>query len=67
MSTPWVQETIGCTNDARRFRSIGPGCASLEDMAIRSVVANSSSLTAEAMQEIPWLIAQKIWLELKHL
>ncbi len=66
MAAHWVRKTRGSTNGARRFRSIGPGCASLEDMAIHSVVANSSSLTAEAMQEIPWFIAQKIWLRIKH-
>lgn len=67
MSADWVWKTKGSTESARRFRSIGPGCASLENMAIRSVVANSSSLTPEAMQDIPWLLAQKIWLRIKHL
>ena len=67
MSADWVRETQGSTKGVRRFRSIGPGCASLENMAIRSVVANSSSLTPESMQDIPWLIAQKIWLRIKHL
>lgn len=67
MSADWVWKTQESTKGARRFRSIGPGCASLENMAIRSVVANSSSLTAEVMQDIPWLIAQKIWFRIKYL
>ncbi len=67
MTADWVWKTKGSSKSVRRFRSAGPGCASLENMAIRSVIANSSSLTAELMQDVPWHIAQKMWQRVKTL
>ncbi len=55
----WAWKTRG-TNDFSEYRNV-QGAASLETTAIRSVLANISSITAEVLEEVPWHIARKIW------
>ena len=33
----------------------------LFDLALRSAIANSSSITAESLDGVPWKIARQIW------
>ena len=61
MTADWVWKTIGSTREAASFRSIGPGCASLENMAIRSALSNILSITVESLETLPWDLAAKLW------
>ncbi len=67
MTADWVWTTKGRAESIRDFRSNGPGCATLEHMAIRAVIAHSSSLSMESLQDIPWLLAVNIWQQTKKL
>ncbi len=61
MTSQWVWKTIGSSREAGCFRSLGPGCASLANMAIRSALANFMTLTIESLEGVPWAIGKKIW------
>lgn len=61
MTAEWTWRTIGSTRDAKRFRSRGPGCSSLTNMAIRCAVVNSLSITAESLKDVPWLVGKFLW------
>ena len=61
MTADWVWKTTGSTREHRDFRSSGPGCSSLKNMAIRGVLLHSFSLTAEGLKALPWSIGQVLW------
>lgn len=61
MTADWMWKTTGSTRAHGRFRSIGPGCDSLFNMALRSASLNSFSITAENLEILPWGIGQKLW------
>ncbi|KAL2045496.1 hypothetical protein N7G274_001924 [Stereocaulon virgatum] len=61
MTADWVWKTRGSSRQARFHRSMGPGCSSLFDMAIRSALDNSSDITAESLQGLPWDVAGLLW------
>lgn len=61
MTAEWAWKTIGSSRDAKRFRSRGPGCASLTNMAIRCAVANSLSITPKSLKTVPWQAGKGIW------
>ncbi|MCJ1471065.1 hypothetical protein MMC07_009713 [Pseudocyphellaria aurata] len=61
MNAEWEWKTVGSSRLAKRFRSRGPGCASLTNMALRCAMVNSLSLTPESLKSVPWQIGQSIW------
>lgn len=61
MTSEWVWKTLGSSQESGRFRSLGPGCASLSNMAIRSVMVNMMSVTVENLQGVPWHVGKKLW------
>lgn len=61
MTSEWVWKTLGSSQESGRFRSLGPGCASLLNMAIRSVMVNMMSVTVENLQGVPWHVGKKLW------
>lgn len=61
MTADWFWKTKGSSRNARRFRSRGPGCSSLVDVAIRSVLDNSYSITPESLEGVPWELASVLW------
>ena len=61
MTADWEWKTRGSTREFGRYRSPGPGCCSLSDMAIRSVLQNSYTLTAESLQNLPWALGNTLW------
>lgn len=61
MTAEWAWRTIGSSREARRFRSKGPGCASLTNMAIRCALVNSLNITPESLKTVPWQVGKSIW------
>ena len=61
MTADWFWKTKGCPRNARKFRSRGPGCSSLVDVAVRSVLDNSYSITPESLEGVPWELASVLW------
>lgn len=61
MKADWVWKTLGSTSDLALFRSKGPGCASLQNMAIRSAAMNVISLTVESFEGMPWQVGKLLW------
>lgn len=61
MTLDWVWKTQGSSREAARFRSSGPGCASLINMTIRSALIHSINITAESLEGLPWEVANLLW------
>ena len=61
MTADWLWQTKGNPTEARNYRSRGAGCSSLVDMAIRSVLYNSYSITPESLEGVPWELASVLW------
>lgn len=61
MTAEWAWKTIGSSRKARHFRSKGPGCASLTNMAIRCALVNSLNITPESLKTIPWQVGENVW------
>ena len=61
MTADWVWKTIGSTREAATFRSLGPGCASLENMAIRCALKNILSISVESLETLPWELGERLW------
>ena len=61
MTADWVWKTRGRTREHGYFRSSSPGCSSLKNMAIRSLLLHSFSITAQSLETLPWSIGQELW------
>ena len=61
MTADWLWMTKGNPKYARNPRSRGAGCSSLLNMAIRSVLYNSYSITPESLEGVPWELARVLW------
>ncbi|MCJ1481892.1 hypothetical protein MMC06_002052 [Schaereria dolodes] len=61
MSAAWVWATRGMLSDIVTFRSPGPGCATMQEMAIRRIIMHASSLVVESLDAVPWQVAKKLW------
>ena len=57
----WTWKTLGSTQDITNFLSDGPGCASLQDMAIRHLCRMIHYITPELLAMIPWSIGKVLW------
>lgn len=61
MTLDWVWKAQGSSREAARFRSLGPGCSSLVNMAIRSALIHSININAESLEGLPWEVAKLLW------
>lgn len=61
MTADWLWKTKGHPRKAGNVRSRGTGCSSLVDMAIRSLLYNSCSITSESLEGVPWELASVLW------
>ncbi len=61
MTADWTWKTLGSSIEYGKYRSLGPGCSSLRDMAIRVALVNSLSITPETLAEVPWSVAKQLW------
>lgn len=61
MTLDWVWKTQGSSREVARFRSSGPGCSSLVNMAIRTALTHSFNITAESLEGLPWEVANLLW------
>ena len=61
MTADWAWKTIGSSREARSFRSLGSGCSSLVNMAIRCALLYSYDITAESLVGVPWEVACQVW------
>ena len=61
MTLDWVWKTQGSSRGAACVRSLGPGCSSLVNMAIRSALTHSFNITAESLEGLPWEVANLLW------
>lgn len=57
----WIYKARGSSRDIEKYRSPGPGCSSLLDMALRKACASVSYMDAETFEGIDWQIAQQLW------
>ena len=57
----WLWKTLGSTGDVANFRSTGPGCTSLQDMAIRCLCQAIHYITPELLQSVPWSVGKLLW------
>ena len=61
MRVNWVWKSRGSISDMVMYRSPGPGCSSLQNMAIRSACRNVLSLTPESLETLDWEVGQRLW------
>ena len=61
MTADWFWKTKGSPREAGRFKLRCTGCSSLVNMAIRSVLYNSYSITSESLEGVPWELARVLW------
>ena len=61
MTAEWKWRTKGSTRIHGRFRSEGPGCSTLIDMAVRSCLMYSYDITSEVLEEVPEYIGRVLW------
>ena len=61
MRAEWVRQVPGVLDVVRLYRN-PTGAASLRNMAIRSVIVNSSVLTSDTMECVPWEVGGRdVW------
>ena len=61
MTLDWEWKTQGSSKEELRSVSSYTGCSSLVNMAVRSALVHSISLTAETLEGLPWEIASRLW------
>lgn len=61
MTADWAWKTRGSSREAGSFRSLGSGCSSLVNMAIRCALFHSYDITAESLVGVPWEVASHVW------
>lgn len=61
MTPDWTWKTRGSSHEHGHFRSLGPGCSSLFNMAARSALLNNFSITPESLETLPWRVGQLLW------
>ena len=61
MTSDWEWKTQGSSREALRSVSSYTGCSSLVNMAVRSALSHSKSISAETLKELPWEIASLLW------
>jgi hypothetical protein len=57
----WMHTARGSTREVGKYRSLGPGCSSLLDMALRKASISIKYMDAETFEGIDWQIAQQLW------
>ena len=61
MTADWTWKTRGSSHEHGRFRSLGPGCSTLFNMATRSALLHGFSITPESLETLPWRVGQLLW------
>ena len=61
MTPDWTWKTRGSAHEHGRFRSLGPGCSTLFNMATRSALLHGFSITPESLDTLPWRVGQLLW------
>ena len=62
MLSSWTTTTIGSVYDVTNFKNReSPGADALEQMALRSILANLNDLDVETLSCVPWTVGRKIW------
>ena len=64
MTLDWEWKTQGSSREKLRSVSSYTGCSSLVNMAVRSALVHSISITAETLEGLPWEIASRLWEQL---
>ena len=57
----WEWKTWGMTTEIAMYRSPGPGCSTLRNMAIRKACLNVTDLTPESFEGLDWQIGRQLW------
>jgi len=60
----WEWKARGRTKDIALYKSPGPGCSTLLDMAIRTACLNINDMTAETLRGVEWQIGKQLWKKL---
>ena len=61
MTLDWEWKTQGSSREQSRSVSSYTGCSSLVNMAVRSALVHSISITAETLEGLPWEVASLLW------
>ncbi|MCJ1471622.1 hypothetical protein MMC13_000262 [Lambiella insularis] len=61
MRADWVWKTRGSTEEVALFRSPGPGCSTLRNMAIRKACLHVVSLTSDSLVGLDWQVGKGLW------
>ena len=61
MTLDWEWKTQGSSREELRSISSYTGCSSLVNMAVRSALVHSISITAETLEGLPWEVASLLW------
>ena len=61
MGATWTSRTRGSSKEFENFLSPGPGCASLWDMAVRTLLQNLDSLNSDVLAGIPVPVLERMW------
>ncbi|KAL8757231.1 MAG: hypothetical protein Q9199_002378 [Rusavskia elegans] len=66
MAPDWTWKTRrSLESSIKRLDHAGPGSASLRDISIRTVLANTFNLTPDMMETLPLHLTRQLWLETK--
>lgn len=57
----WVWKPRGMTSEIEMYRSPGPGCSTLRNMAIRKACLCVTDLVPESFEGVDWQIGQQLW------
>lgn len=61
MRADWVWKARGCTTEIALFRASGPGCSTLQDMAIRKACLHVVSITPDSLVGLDWQVGKGLW------
>ncbi|MCJ1246569.1 hypothetical protein MMC30_003777 [Trapelia coarctata] len=61
MCADWVWKTRGMTTEIAMYRSPGPGCSTLRNMAIRKACLSMTDLIPDSFEGVEWQIGQQLW------
>ena len=61
MRADWVWKSTGSVPDPSSYISKGPGCESLLNMTMRTVLKHLSEIHNDTLEPLPWEIGRLIW------
>ena len=63
MRAEWIWQSRGLEGEAEMYRK-AVGAPSLRDTAIRCVCTNTTSLTAQSLETVPWQVGADLWAQI---